>query len=516
MSSKSLAVLLSGVSLLSLWACERFESSTPTPPVTLGETTLDPVALTITTNIISAGEGLRRSGFVYSLDASSIPTVGNDSLPILSSSANEIVGDLSLLDDRFTYLIRPFAQDRNTRRYGNTITYGVVTISTSPTFTPDPQNPFEGNIQGDLKFAPTVSVTNYGHCWTAESRDPTIQDDRTQLGIPLGNTAFTSTLSGYPLGTEVRVRAYATAGGATTYSTATTFTVKGVWAPVANVPISLTARVGAFSFVLDGKAYLGGGQDDASAFLKDFWEFDPTNFSFTQKADITFLSNAAAFALDGKGYVISGDGQGGILDSIHIYDPVQDSWNRIPSGLPMPATTAIAFSLDGKGYWGSGGDGSSHLAAFYEFDPNSQSWTLKANIPGKGRLEATAFALNGKGYVGTGRDDGDNLLNDFYEYDPMLDTWSKKQDIIRGDRERAISFGAGNQGFLGTGTFLTGRSADMLAFNPDQNEWSIIDPFPGGRRADAISFTIGDLAFVGFGVDENDFNQNDLWIYVPD
>ncbi len=512
-----LFAFLLGISTCSFYSCDRFDYMEPLAPVTLGDTDLDPVAQTITTEVISRGEGLAQFGFLYSLDMSTLPELNgsSDSLSVISSSQSQFVGDLSSLDDRFTYFIRPYARDRNTLRYGNTITYGVVTISTSPTFNLNSQNPFEGTIQGDLKFAPNVSVTNYGHCWTAESRDPTIQDDRTQLGIPSGNVAFTSTLTDYPLGAEIRVRAYATAGGNTTYSTTETFIVKGVWAPISNVPSSLRPRVGAFNFTLDGKGYIGGGQDGTGLF-RDFWEFDPDNLSFTQKEDITFLSDAAAFGLDGNGYVISGDGQNGILDSIHIYDPAQDSWSRIPSGLANPASTAVAFSIGDKGYWGSGGNGSAHLADFFEFDPITLNWTQKADIPGNGRLEATAFTLNDKGYVGTGRDDGDNLLNDFYEYDPLSDSWTKRQDIIRGDRERAISFGVGGKGFLGTGTFLSGQTDDMLSFAPQLNEWSNVDDFPGGQRSNAISFVIGNLAFVGFGEDENGILQNDLWIYVPD
>ena len=55
---------------------------------------------------------------------------------------------------------------------------------------------------------------------------------------------------------------------------------------------------------VDGKGYFGTGYDGSNK-LSDFWEYDPTANSWTQKADFPGGAryDAVAFGVSGKGYI---------------------------------------------------------------------------------------------------------------------------------------------------------------------------------------------------------------------
>src|SRR5205085_1546859 len=68
-------------------------------------------------------------------------------------------------------------------------------------------------------------------------------------------------------------------------------------------PDITNARFSAIAFALNGKIYVGGGQS-----LKDFWEFNPANNSWSQKADLPATQNgdrvaAVSFVINNKAYV---------------------------------------------------------------------------------------------------------------------------------------------------------------------------------------------------------------------
>jgi N-acetylneuraminic acid mutarotase len=77
--------------------------------------------------------------------------------------------------------------------------------------------------------------------------------------------------------------------------------------PVANqwqvkAPFPGDARVNTTVFVIDGKAYAGGGIDNNGTF-KDFYKYNPTTNSWTQIAASPFGSRGG-FSINSKGYVI--------------------------------------------------------------------------------------------------------------------------------------------------------------------------------------------------------------------
>lgn len=179
----------------------------------------------------------------------------------------------------------------------------------------------------------------------------------------------------------------------------------GSWAQKADV--GPTGRSGAVGFSIGSKGYIGTGSivgNNNSIPVSDFWEYDPTSNTWTQKADF-----------------------GGV-----------------------PRYFAFGFSIGTKGYVGTGAGGSHiYYSDFWEYDPSSNTWTQKGNFGGAQRQSAVGFSIGTKGYVGTGYNDF--YLNDFWEYNPTTDSWSQKENVGGGLRDGAVGFSIGSKGYIGTG-----------------------------------------------------------------
>src|SRR3990172_7365314 len=79
-----------------------------------------------------------------------------------------------------------------------------------------------------------------------------------------------------------------------------------VWTPIANCPPSM-GRTGEISFSTGSKGYVGFGLEIcplSCIFKNDLWEYDPSNDSWTQKANCPGAPRewAVAFGIANKGY----------------------------------------------------------------------------------------------------------------------------------------------------------------------------------------------------------------------
>jgi len=70
--------------------------------------------------------------------------------------------------------------------------------------------------EGNITDLGNSAVTQHGHCWST-SPDPTINDNKTQLGSAISTGTFTSSLTGLNAGTTYYLKAYATNYAGTAY-----------------------------------------------------------------------------------------------------------------------------------------------------------------------------------------------------------------------------------------------------------------------------------------------------------
>ncbi|MBK6484809.1 MAG: T9SS type A sorting domain-containing protein [Chitinophagaceae bacterium] len=272
-----------------------------------------------------------------------------------------------------------------------------------------------------------------------------------------------------------------------------------------------TARRDATAFNIGSKGYLGTGYDIDGTYKNDFWEYDPITNTWIQKADFGGIGreDAVGFSINNKGYIGTGYNNGGKKD-FWEYDPAFNLWSQKSDFGGGSRYTATGFSINSKGYIGTGYDGNSKKD-FWEYDPATNSWTQKVHFGGSARSGAVSFSIGSKGYIGTGYHLG-TYYEDFWEYDPITNVWIKKADFDGIGRESAVGFGINIKGYIGTGYPNSGMK-DFWEYDPTTNNWTQKADFGGSARSGAVGFSIGSKGYMGTGYSST--YLKDFWEYDP-
>jgi N-acetylneuraminic acid mutarotase len=293
-------------------------------------------------------------------------------------------------------------------------------------------------------------------------------------------------------------------------------------------PNSLLQRIGAVGFSIGTKGYIGTGygySNQGFAYKKDFWEYNPANDSWTQKADFGGTARiwAVGFGLGSKGYIGTGDNNGFKKD-FWEYNPATNKWTRKADfgGTARKLATGFGIATTNKGYIGTGGNGGSdpvNLQDFWEYNPVTDTWLQIADFPGTARYAAVGFSIGTKGYAGTGinyvSSTEFNFLNDLYEYNPAENTWTSKASLNGPARAFAVGFNIVNKGYIGTGNSSGGFLTDFWEYDPTLDIWLQTTDFGGVERDCATGFSIGTKGYIGTGLKSTtpDPYLKDFWEY---
>lgn len=252
------------------------------------------------------------------------------------------------------------------------------------------------------------------------------------------------------------------------------------------------------------KGYIGLGHYNGTGvniMLSDWWEYDPSNNTWTQKAD--FIGNngngnyaALAFGMESKGYI-----GGGITGGSNFYefDPATNTWTSKAS-LPDPITDSHGFVVNGKAYYFDSGQ-------TYEYSPSTDSWTTKGPTPFGSAFWNSTFSIDDKGYIQTG--------NQLWEYKPFTDSWLARASYPGLAGSATVGFTHLGKGYVMTGFSgsLSNVTSEVWCFDPNTNSWIQKEEFPGTSRRFASGFSINDRAY--FGIGTNGTNLSDFWCYDP-
>ena len=143
-------------------------------------------------------------------------------------------------------------------------------------------------------------------------------------------------------------------------------------------------------------------------------------------------SGHASVVLDGKIYAMGGYDGAVKLNTVEVYDPQADSWQRVAS-MPQRMCDHAAVAMGGKIYV-TGGETNAlvSLNSVYVYDPQTDAWTQLASM-GTARRSHASAAVGGKLYVFGGRDasePGGERLSTAEVYDPASDSWAPVTSLI--------------------------------------------------------------------------------------
>ncbi len=283
-----------------------------------------------------------------------------------------------------------------------------------------------------------------------------------------------------------------------------TLNAQWTWVPRASLGTTSEARWGTCEFVIGGKAYVVGGRVGA-ADVSEVWAYDPQTDTWEAKAPIPGVRRlAAAFAINGKGYVTCGLFQtSAMLNDLYEFDPVANTWTQ-RAALPDAARySSAAFTVGGKGYIVGGNQGGAngpYSTDTWAYDPATNTWSEMAPIPGQTLFAARGFAADGKGHVVGGRLADQTFTNALWQYDPGANSWTAKAALPGIPRTYSYAWSMGYHGLIMAGDNLQGQQLnDLWRYLPSNDTWTSFTPYTGGGNWGGCAFAIGERVYAGLG-----------------
>ncbi|MFM2224948.1 MAG: hypothetical protein RJA07_1150 [Bacteroidota bacterium] len=169
-------------------------------------------------------------------------------------------------------------------------------------------------------------------------------------------------------------------------------------------------RFGMFSFWVNNKLYVGGGQASGTYYFT-LYSYDPITNQWTQKANVplsmkNIISDASSFTLGNLSYLCTGDRypQTHASKECWQYNPATDKWRKLPDFPGIKRNKPIVMQIKNRIFMGLGNDSlvGSYDADWWEFNPGHQialyPISLKARCPG----DTIKIPLNVIGQFNTG------------------------------------------------------------------------------------------------------------------
>ncbi|MDX2359861.1 MAG: T9SS type A sorting domain-containing protein [Crocinitomicaceae bacterium] len=255
---------------------------------------------------------------------------------------------------------------------------------------------------------------------------------------------------------------------------------------------------------IGNKGYIGLGHINGTGietYYSDWWEYDPSSNSWTQRAD--YIGNNGLGDLDVVGIEINEIGYltGGLLDpfSFYSYNPTTNSWTQeaiMPS--PFMGGQPVAYGDNGLFFEGN-------YDSLYLFNSQTNTWSTPPalQVPTNGNWYP-AFDINEKLYFFNFQP---GFITELWELDPVLETWQ----YLNNDFPDTVWFYSScqhhNNGLLINSDGVNDNK--VFSYDPITNSWSQLEDFPGSKRYLEVSFDIDGHSYFGTGT--NGINYSDFW-----
>lgn len=309
---------------------------------------------------------------------------------------------------------------------------------------------------------------------------------------------------------------------------------------VAKTDAPSPARRSPVNIGLLGKMYAIGGVDDTSSRMRDNDEFNPTDNTWTAKADIPTpaRNTSAGENLNDLIYIFTGDDSGGIIGDTDQYDVSSDIWTS-RTDVNSNRSNASSFHLNEDGIdigYVLAGFSVSDQEEVQRYAPNSDTWTNVTSTPVIHGRGAHPFTIKNVGYIAGGRDGG-TIKGDTSEYDFGTDLWVGRADLPSPERVNGASSSSTAGGttilidtitalapvraFILGGDDSASKLQDNDQYLPDT--WTAKADLPSPARRHLASFSVNNQIYAcgGFGKaflrDNDKYNPGDnTWISETD
>lgn len=277
-------------------------------------------------------------------------------------------------------------------------------------------------------------------------------------------------------------------------------------------------------FDTPGSSLQGEPPEDQGTLPIECWAYDAENDLWTSKAPFPGEGRVypVSGVIEGIAYVGLGYNYGcayndsAYLQDFWAYDPVVNSWSRKADFPTRGSNHAVSFVYQDELYVVHAFGVISFNKAVWKYSPVSNQWIQLTDFPGYVRTSAVGCTDGNRVFAGTGYATWNE--NDWWEYLPAADRWERKKDMPDKGRINAQAFAFDNRFFVATGRYLAGMhvggelKADLLEYLPERNRWKHRATLPGGARENAVSFILKGKIYIGFGENEQG-PLDDLWSF---
>ncbi len=232
-------------------------------------------------------------------------------------------------------------------------------------------------------------------------------------------------------------------------------------------------RMKATSFAINGKGYIGlghtveGSDSGREEYLKDFWRYDPENDNWFEITNFEGESRIGAYSyiLNNKAYIGLGSWGGTFFTDTWELDPASETWTR-KSDFPAKGrndAVTLTNDNDGKGFVGLGRVFETNSASdFWEYNPQNDSWYKKTAYPTKDESTGIGLAVGNRGYIITAGGYGKGSL--FYIYNFEDDSWKSIEGIDTYIHTNSVVVSIYAKGY-----YLNPESGELHEFIPPQD-----------------------------------------------
>jgi len=289
------------------------------------------------------------------------------------------------------------------------------------TFTIDGKGYLFGGYDGDDYYSDTWVYDLAGNSWGQLSFELDSENERTPIfpgiarraavGFAINGKGYVGTGFGYDADEDDDIEL----NDFYEYDPAT-----DTWTQIADFPG--TARYGAIGFTIGNYGYVGTGYDGSQQ--KDFYKYDPTTNTWEEVIGYSGdkRQDASVFVINDIAYIGTGLSNGGFPEDFYSFDGT--TWTELTdlddddSDESILLYDAAAFSINGKGYIATG-ISSAILNTVYEYTPSTDTWDELPVFEGTSRQSASAFSFDSadQSFVLMGRSGGSNF-DDVFELKP--------------------------------------------------------------------------------------------------
>jgi N-acetylneuraminic acid mutarotase len=275
------------------------------------------------------------------------------------------------------------------------------------------------------------------------------------------------------------------------------------WTRKADIP---TPRKAHSTAAVDGKIYVIGGLATDTSYnnsgaIPAVEEYNPATDTWTRKADMPvargYLDGSSHPVVDGKIYVIGGGNPASAR--VDIYDPATDTWSR-GADMPTPRLIFARVAFEGKIYTFGGLAGLRNsdrgLKTTDVYDPKTDTWTESATMP-QAVWGHSAEVVDGKIYV-IGGSYGIDAMQIHQVYDPQTNTWTSATPMPIRTRGHATSVVCGKIYAIG-GWLNSGQRprSNTWMYDPTTDIWTETAPLPDVRAGFSASVVNGKIYAMG-------------------